>query len=463
MTSPQLNLSEKEQQKRESILGGNLLLTILSIGLPLSLFQFINRLLRLFESFLASAISAEAASMVAYFAQMNLVIVSTGGGLAVGVALKVGLAYGAGDYIQVKKIISSMLTVALLICVVFSILIVPTARPFLNLIGTPTQFIDEGIYYFKIGFVTSLLMFFNTIYLAIEKSQGNAKRLLVVNLLSTVLTLSITAIGVLFFDVSVTFLAIAGFISQLLVFFIALYYLLGKSEVFAFDIRYIELSIRLLAPIIAVSLPIMFSRMIFDLGKAVVNSMLVSYGPLVVGASGIGGLLAGLATTVQFGMQESGTTIMTQNRGAGQMGRVFKGFKSLLMINAVAGVVFFVPFYLSTPFITGLFAANSSEFHAILIPVVKLMMFNCLSAVIQTSSNALFLTMGHTKILSFISLANLFIFRIPLLWFYERFTTVGVEVAGLIMKWSNMLTAVLSLIFLVWVWAKIRRDSLCVG
>jgi len=458
--SEKIQLNSKENAQRELILKGNVLFTILKIGMPIAIFQMLNQLFRLFDTFMAAGISAEAASMVAYFSQMNLVFASLGSGLAIGTALKIGLAYGQGNYEQVRKMISSILAFVGIISLTLALIVIPSVTPFLRFIGAPAAFIAEGRYFFIVEFLTILLMFFNMIYIAIEKAQGNSKRILQLNLVSMVIKLSLTAIGVYLFNAGITFLAVSTLVSQSFIFGIGLYNLTSKkSEVFRFSMRHVALSKKVLRPIIFASLPIIFSHMIFNLGKTVINTMLISYGPLVVGASGIGGLLAGASTMLQFGMKEAAVTVMTQNRGAGQIGRVFKTFKTLIVINTVAAIIVFIPMWLFAYQITGIFAVNDPEFHAILLPIYRYMIFNVWSFIFLTSSNGFFLAFGYTKILSFLAMSTLFLFRIPLLWLFETFTTVGSEVAGLVMKYSNILTVIPTLIFLFFVVRKIRKEA----
>ena len=453
-------LNEKEEKQRNLILNGNIFFALMKIGMPIVLFQMLNQLFRIFDTFVASSISSEAASMVAYFSQMNLVIASIGSGLAIATALKIGLAYGSGNYEHVRKMISTITVFVGIICAILMVVVIPSATPFLNLIGAPAEFISGGRNFFIMEFMTTLVMFFNMIYISIEKSQGNTKRILVLNLISMVIKLSLTVIGVYIFDANITFLAISTFISQGFIFALAVYNLLGKkSDVFIFRPQYIELTKEVLRPIIFAALPIIFSHMIFNLGKAVINTMLISYGPLVVGASGIGGLLAGASTMVQFGMQDASVAIMTQNRGANQIGRVFKTYKLLICINTVSSVIIFIPVWLFAYEITGLFAMNDPVFHQILLPIYRLMMFNLFSFILLTSSNALFLAFGYTKVLSFISASTLFLFRIPLLWFFENFTNVGSEVAGLVMMYSNILAIVPTVIFLLYLRKNLKKET----
>jgi len=459
--SENLKLNTREDERRKLILNGNVFVVLIKLGMPIALFQLLNQLFRLFDTFMAAGISSEAASMVAYFSQMNLVLASVGSGLAIGTALKIGLAYGSGNFEQVRKTISTMVALVALIAMVLAVIIIPAATPFLRFINAPSDFITYGRYFFIIEFLTTLILFFNMIYISIEKAQGNSRRILSLNLISMIIKLSLTAAGVYIFNAGITFLAISTMISQTLIMIIGLNNLLGKkSEVFRFSKVHIAFNKETLRPIIYASLPIIFSHMIFNLGKTIINTMLISYGALVVGASGIGSLLAGAATMLQFGLQDAAVAVMTQNRGAKKFKRIYQTYKGLITINTISTLVLFLPLWILGSHITRLFALGDPEFHSILYPIYRFMILNMWSFIILTSSNALFLAFGFTKILSFISLSTLFLFRIPLLWLFENFTNVGSEVAGLVMMYSNFLTIIPTLIFLYIALKKIKKEEL---
>ena len=63
----------------------------------------------------------------------------------------------------------------------------PFSRQILRFFGTPEVLIDEGLGYFVLGLLDIIIIFFNTIYIAIERSRGNSKRILVINVLSMII------------------------------------------------------------------------------------------------------------------------------------------------------------------------------------------------------------------------------------------------------------------------------------
>ena len=67
---------------------------------------------------------------------------------------------------------------------------------------------------------------------------------------------------------------------------------------------------------------------------------------------------------------------------------------------------------------------------------------------------ALLYGLGETRLTLLLNVARVFIFRIPVFWFLQRFTALGEKSVGLMMMISNIAVAALALIV---AWIVIRR------
>ena len=75
-----LQVDPKELKKRQFFLEGNIPKAVLSVCLPMALFQLINELFRVFDLVITSQINPESVSAVSFFNQLNNSIVSVGTG-----------------------------------------------------------------------------------------------------------------------------------------------------------------------------------------------------------------------------------------------------------------------------------------------------------------------------------------------------------------------------------------------
>ena len=90
-------LNSRDKRYLEASLNAPMWKVVLKIGTPLALYQALAMIFTILDTMMASHISKESVSAVAYLAQLNLFLSSVGGGLAVGSGIKISLAYGEGD------------------------------------------------------------------------------------------------------------------------------------------------------------------------------------------------------------------------------------------------------------------------------------------------------------------------------------------------------------------------------
>ena len=98
-----LQVDPKELKKRQFFLEGNIPKAVLSVCLPMALFQLINELFRVFDLVITSQINPESVSAVSFFNQLNNSIVSVGTGLSIGAGILIAGLYGAGEYERLKN------------------------------------------------------------------------------------------------------------------------------------------------------------------------------------------------------------------------------------------------------------------------------------------------------------------------------------------------------------------------
>lgn len=92
-------------------------------------------------------------SAVAYLSQINMMISAVGTGLAVGASIKVSQAYGAGDFMHVKKRVSTMFAMCGALGIAILLVLVPFTPEFLRLMNTPEEFIAGREHVFQAGVV----------------------------------------------------------------------------------------------------------------------------------------------------------------------------------------------------------------------------------------------------------------------------------------------------------------------
>ncbi|MGN0688805.1 MAG: MATE family efflux transporter [Oscillospiraceae bacterium] len=459
MAEIKASLSEKDRRFREFALNGNMWRVVLTVSFPLMVYQGLMHLFKIFDTIIASHIGTEEVSSVAYIAQISSLISAIGTGLSIGGGMKISEAYGAGDYVLVKKRVSTIYAVCGIIAVPV-LLMIPFAEFFLRLSGTTDGMISVGTQYFAVELASIVLNFFNCVYIAVERARGNTALILRLNIASLVIKLGFTVFFVYALNGGVVTIAYATLISQLVFFLFALRKISDRESPFGFSFSAITFKNNVAMPMIKTSFPAIAERAAFAYGKLIVNSMCTDYGDSTVGALGVSNNIGGITTSLQNGFQEGGASVISQNIGAGNHRRAIDAFIKTLIINISIGVIFSAIILPNLDFICGIFSGKDEEFRLLIKSVTEYEILGMITLGINAAVMALLYGYGYTKLTLILNAARIFVFRIPVLWFLQNFTNLGSESAGIVMLVSNVSVGVLAVIAAVFTVSQIKKKYL---
>ena len=440
----QADLSKKDEQFREFSLNGPMWRVVLYVGFPLALYESLNQLFKILDTMMASHIGASAVSAVAYLSQINMMISAVGTGLAVGASIKVSQAYGAGDFMLVKKRVSTMFAMCGALGIAILLVLVPFTPEFLRLMNTPEEFIADGSTYFRLELFGMVITFFNNVYIAIERARGNSKRILILNTAVIVVKLGLTAWFVYGLGGGINMISCATIISQSLLLLAACIKMNQKGNAFGFSLRAISIKKEVICPMLTLSFPVIVERIAFAVGKVIVNSMSTVYGSWTVGALGISNNIGGITTNPQNGFQEGGSSIISQNLGAGRPKRALLAFRWVLYIDILIGLVIMTASLLCLNQLAGLFAGDNAEFAEMIKQIYRFEAVGAIPLGVNAAVMALLYGFGKTRVTLVMNFCRVFLFRVPVLWALQQFTDLGNVSAGIVMAVSNVASGVLA-------------------
>lgn len=438
-------LSAKDQKFRDFTLNGNMWKVVWQVALPLCVYQCLGQVFGVLDTMMASHISSNTVSAVAYLAQINSIISAVGGGLAVGASLKVSEAYGEGKYDLVKKRVSTLYAMCGVLSAII-LLLIPLTRQILAFAKTPPELIAEGNTYFQLQLLAMVIIFFNNVFIAIERARGETKLIMKMNIIVILTKTSLTALFVYVLKGSIVTMSLATIISQSTLMVIGLIKMNREKNAFGFSIRFVSFKKRLSGPMIIQSVPLVVERALFSMGKLMVNSMSTLYGVLTVGALGVSNNLGGFAAAPQNGLQEGAASVISQNIGAGKFDRALQAFWSVLVYNLIAGAAAYAIAMGFLQQISGMFSENDPEFQRLIMKIFRFEAMGFVPLGINSAVMALLYGLGKTKISLLISMSRVFVFRVPVLWFLQNFTNLGSESVGIVMMVSNISVAFVAIL-----------------
>lgn len=447
---------KSDEEFREFALGGNMRSVIAYVSLPLMIYQGLMQLFKILDTVMAAHIGSGTVSSIAYISQISFLISAIGTGLSIGGGMKISEAYGAGDYSLVKRRVSTVYAMCG-IAGTLVLMLIPFSESFLRLNGTTESMIKAGKEYFTVELAAIVLNFFNSVYIAVERSRGNSRLILRLNFIVLSVKLVLTAFFVYVLNGEAMMIAAATLISQGIFFLFALRKICDRTSPFGFSLSAVSFKKDSALPVIKTAAPAAVERADFAYGKLIANSMCTVYGDATVGALGVSNNMGGLATNLQNGFQEGGASIISQNIGAGKHDRALAAFRETLVINLAIGTVFYAVIMLNFDFICGLFCGGDEVFKELIKNVAKYEMPGMITLGINAAVMALLYGYGYTKLTLLLNAARIFVFRVPMLWYLQNYTDLGSESAGIMMLVSNISVGFLSAVTAAIVIKKIKQ------
>jgi len=433
------DLNSRDKHFLDMSLNAPMWKVVLYVGTPLALYQGLAALFAILDTLMASHISKESVSAVAYLAQLRLLLSSVGGGLAVGAGIQISRAYGEGDFLLVRQRVSTLYATSLSVGLLMLAVILPFTSGFLRLAGTPPELIAVGRQYFIVQLFVMVVNFLNEVYIAVERARGNARRIFLLNIAVIVVKLSLTAFFVYVLKSGLVMIAAASLLSELTLFAFAVRFSFVGDNAFSFSPKAVTFRERRVpGPMIRQSVPVIAEKALFAFGKTIVNSMCTVYGALMVGAMGVSNNLGAITTNPQNGYQQGSSAIISQNYGAGRYRRILDAFYATAVINMLLGALISGLELWQLRFLSGLFDGGSEDFRRMIALVYRYEALGAVPLGFNAAVMALLYGLGMTKLTLILNFARVFVFRIPVFWFLQHCTNFGEASVGIVMMVSNI-------------------------
>lgn len=454
----------KEEKIRRNILTGNIWKVIIYITMPLFLYQFMNSLFNLIDQIMVAQIGDSSVSAIATISQIKTLISSLGLGIAGGGAIIVSRKYGAGDIKEARKYSNVVFTMSLLVNALFIILI-PFSSLILKLCRVPEDLIAISDGYFKLQLIEQILIVFNNVAIALEKSKGNTKIIFVMNIINMIVKLALNSLFIYGFRVnSLIYVEIASIVSQLSMSIIAAVLMFRKSNIFRITFKELSLRWQYVKYVLKISLPLFLGKCIISLGKVSVNALCLEYGSLTVGALGISNNICGCVTNPGTAFEDSESSIVSQNLGNKNMKRTFKIFiRSIVLIFIWATAGFLITRVFFEDQIISLFSTENTS-QEFLNAIKSIYQYDCISIpALALNSVVLGILYGYGQ--TFLATVNnllRIVTRITVLLILQNpnwFPNMGSEAAGISMGISNGIIGLFSVVFFLIFFIKIKKHG----
>lgn len=268
-------------------------------------------------------------------------------GIALGCNVVIAHAIGRGDREAVHKAVHTSVLVAIIGGILVGLLGQLIAAPLLGMLNVPDEVFPLALLYLRIYLVGLPVILLYNFEAAIFRSVGETKTPLIALTLSGILNVVLNLFFVAVLNMSVSGVAIATVISNV-VSSVILFAKLRRTELdIHLDPKQLRIDFPILRRILGIGLPAGVQSSLFAVSNIVIQSAINSLGTVVMAASSAAFNIEILTFDIIDAFSQACTTFVGQNYGAGRIERCKKTLKLCMLeglsvlVAAIAILLFF--------------------------------------------------------------------------------------------------------------------------
>lgn len=241
-------------------------------------------------------------------------------------SLLVAKRFGSGRMEDMKHAIGNIISSALLLCAIISVLTQLLARPVLLMQGTPADVLDQALLYLRITFGGIFILFTYNILAAFLRAVGDSKTPLMAILAATIVNILLDILFVARFRLGAPGAALATLIAQTasaLICFIRIM----QNDLFKVEKNHLKPNKVILGEYMSLAVPMLMQSCVIALGGFFVQSHINAYGSVFVAGMSATVKVFALLETAAIALAQATATFVSQNFGKAQFDRIRQGIR----------------------------------------------------------------------------------------------------------------------------------------
>ncbi len=446
-----------DEHRRERLLTGPIWKTLFWMTTPLAIYAFFNYLYGFFDFLMVSTIGTTDVATVFFVEDIKGAISAIGGGIAIGGAVYVARYFGAKAFDTARHYAGQTLVFAFLVSAFFAIVTIVFGSHLMRLFNAPQEMIDTGMSYYSVQMASTVVLSINAVYMAIERSKGNTKRVMGLNIIAMIIKLALTYLMIIVLKKEIVWVALSTLIAQVFLMMIGLIYLFATNHVLTLRLTDLRWETSLVKTITVMALPIIAGKFFFSLGRVIVNGIAAIYGTTAIAAFGLATKLVGGPGAIAAIYEESTAAMASMNIGDRKVKRAFQTYVSA---NVQAVLIGLVGMLLVVTFIDTMipwFTTNSSvEFATLAKHIFAFEKFSIMSSATIAIVGATFISFKLPRMSFYLNMIRLYALRIPILILLIALKVEAIAL-GYVMFISNTTTAIISIVLIYVYYRKIKQ------
>lgn len=341
---------------------GNITKLLLAFALPIFFASVFQQLYNTVDTMIVGnflgdeALAAVGASTAIYELLVGFTI-----GVGSGFSIVVAKHYGAKNEKQLKQSVAASILLSIILSLIVMILSIFILYPFLEMLNTPTDIIEQAhTYIFIICISAGITMAYN-LTAGLLRAIGDSMTPLIVLLITSLLNIGLDLLFVSTFQMGIAGAAYATIISQAIAAIICIIYIIKKCPMLNINKQDFQYSSALYGDMISQGASMGFMLSIVSLGTLVLQGSINAFGTLTIAAHTTARKLLSLMNMPLGTLATAVATFASQNKGANQMARVREGVKKAIMLSCIWCTIILIANFLFAPFLVGLLSGSTQD------------------------------------------------------------------------------------------------------
>jgi putative MATE family efflux protein len=259
-------------------------------------------------------------------------------GMCLGAGVLMGNYYGAKDYEKLKRQISSTMIGGLGFTLILTIICLAIAPFLLKIIQTQDKVMAEAVTYLRIIFCGLAFTFIYNCYASTLRALGDSKSPLYFLIISAVLNIFGDLFFVIVLKMGSVGCALSTVFSEALCCLFCGMYIKRHVKLLCLGKGWIVFDSGLFRKTVSYGWVSAMQQATVQLGKIGIQAIVNTMGVSAMAAFAVVNRIDDFAYTPEQNIAHAMTSFLAQNKGAGENGRMKKGFRSGLLIETVYGI-----------------------------------------------------------------------------------------------------------------------------
>ncbi len=339
---------------------GSIIKNLITFAIPLFLGQLLQQLYNVVDSVVVgNVLGKEALAAVSTTGSLIFLMVGFINGLFMGSSVIIGKRYGAGDHAGVSQAAHTGITFAILMGLVLTVWGYFFTPVLLKWMGTPADVMPNSVLYFKIYFLGGLGNVMYNACCGVFQAMGDSRRPLNYLIVSTVINTVLDILFVKFLGIGIGGAALATVIAQFVSAILAFVKLTRVEGPHRIYLRRLRMDPPTFKKELLMGFPTGIQNSVISIGNVVVQSNINAFGAAAMAGCGSYFKLEGFVFIPIICMCMARTTFVSQNMGAGEIGRVKKGALTGSIIGVGAAEIIGVIVFLFAPVLLRMFSSEA--------------------------------------------------------------------------------------------------------